>query len=114
MMMKAEEFRIGNFLNYDTSEGHELTVLDWQDIRMASVENGYFNQYYSPIPLTEEWFWKFGVYEYPNKALGGIVRVSGGVCFFKHNELDIEIKYVHTFQNFIFALTGQELTIKEL
>ena len=108
-MMKANEFRIGNILNYETGEGLEEVVLDWQDIKLACIENGYFNQYYSPVVLTDEWFWKFGVYEYPNKALGGIVRVSGGVCFFKHNELDIEVKYVHTLQNLIFALTGEEL-----
>ena len=31
--LTPQELSIGNLLNYDTGEGIELTVIDWQDLK---------------------------------------------------------------------------------
>lgn len=109
--MKAEEFRVGN----QTNLGVVVTIYNNGFWVIGNDKTYHYSDEadIQPIPLTDEWLWKFGIYEYPYKVLGGVIKVRNGVYFFKCNGVDIEIKYVHTFQNFIFALTGEELTIKE-
>jgi hypothetical protein len=67
------------------------------------------------ITLTEEWLVKFGV----NK-LHKNIKVSYWNDDFLHeqmtlriNETLIKIKHVHQLQNLYFALTGEELTLKQ-
>ena len=84
--------------------------------------------HFEPIPLTEEWFVEFGAKlkkvagmdnEYNLKL--GEVEISWdkktGVTVFVLDTLESfrvsYIKYVHQFQNFCFALTNEELTIKQ-
>ena len=79
-----------------------------------------------PIPLTEEWFERFGAkkddLEHDSYVLSSI---TCDYRFFKNYLLDNTIywtcekvlgdtciQYVHKLQNLYFALTGQELEIK--
>jgi len=79
------------------------------------------------IPITEEWFEKFGFkwvtdqtdpLEFMGHWTKGLFAVTlldfqGFSFVWKQSNCDIEIKHVHQLQNLHFALTGEELTIKE-
>jgi len=81
----------------------------------------------TPIPITEEWLQKFGFLEVPidhpipnNKsfeknALHIKIYSSSDIKKIWYNEMVIDNNYyyVHQLQNLYFALTGQELTIKQ-
>lgn len=80
-----------------------------------------------PIPLTEEWLLKFGFEKVIHAYVMGIHnRIFSGLMKFQFDRLlqmwvfsvgkykDItRIEYVHQLQNLYFALTGDELEIKE-
>jgi len=118
--MEANEIRIGNWVinNFDLS--------DYQQMNMY-----YFNKIqdnpnmFHPITLTEEWLIKFellldsksdGIVKYsmiPFRDLtvvlqedeqGRVEDKADHLCY---------VNYVHQLQNLYFALTGEELTIKE-
>lgn len=127
--MKANELRIGNYINdrtilyYKTGIIRAIFVPDvllsdpttdeeWQpDIDVCD-----------PIPLSEEWLIKFGFkkkaglhgYRWENK---GIRIGQAGKTFFIPFGIDeikeAHINLVHQLQNIVHALTGEELTIKE-
>jgi len=72
-----------------------------------------------PIPLDEQWLVKFGASKRPNGYFIGKLKFT-----YEHNELSkfvrfhysgkiAYLQYVHQLQNLYYALTGQELTIKE-
>jgi hypothetical protein len=123
-MIKANELRIGNLLNYDTSEGDVVVITtDFGTMQWATVDPKGFNLVHSPIPLTEDWLVKLGcidtIYELKIKAKRKIIQFKfsskivatgercGWYCVkYKH------IKYVHQLQNLYFALTGEELEMK--
>ena len=117
--MKANELRIGNYVNYNE---------DPFVIKM--IRDREYNDFI-PIPLTEEWLLKFGFeLQY---GFGGIRRyykdrylIEKGISQFFDNGMSFRItinntesthansiKYVHQLQNLYFALTGEELEIKE-
>ena len=141
--MKANELRIGNwvrskypinkepfqvyqmaFKQMPTTKNHDLDLSSWE-----------------PIPLTEDWLIKFGLYNnlklnynkpqgveyrFSKKKLGTYIikRYYNNSLYNmqfvyddKHNNIPnehiwVKIKHVHQLQNLYFALTGKELTIK--
>jgi hypothetical protein len=106
--MKASELRIGNYV-YDTLG--KVNIIDLEAITYIVKEP--HNQV-KPIPLTEEWLLKLG---FKNNRLGlfDVVKVVDDIAYHiyfikKHLK---EIQYVHQLQNLYFALTGEELTIKQ-
>jgi hypothetical protein len=119
--MKANELKIGNFIYYGANERVLDTLLFLQLLKYTTI--------FEPIPLTEEWLLKLGwvkkenVFrmskywvEFRNSKKHGVLIYFG--CFnFKYRiyflEIFNELKYVHQLQNLYFALTGEELTIKE-
>ena len=113
-MIKANELRIGNSILQD---GELVFVTPW---RLGLIELD--SVVYEPIPLTEEWLLKFG-FEVINKSyfelkINSIVleytKNLNNECYIMINEsIKIYIKHVHQLQNLYFALTGEELTIKE-
>lgn len=119
MELKATDLRVGNILNYDTSEGDTVTaVIDWQDIKWISEDPKGFNLVHSPIPLTEEWLVKFGfkcefksrihcIYTFNNLHYYIWYLEAKEYADFKGAE--IKCKFVHKLQNIIHALSGQEL-----
>lgn len=73
------------------------------------------------IELTEEWLLKFGFrfdsidWEFPNESIFFIGYYSSKFCLGSGSDgvtKENYIHYVHQLQNLYFALTGQELTIK--
>ncbi|MFN5833972.1 MAG: hypothetical protein ACK459_09590 [Akkermansiaceae bacterium] len=140
-MIKANELRINNILNYTTAENDILpTTLDWQDIKWISEDPKGFNLVHEPIPLTEEWLLKFGFIKYEWNDSFFIKTKFGDLMiqFFK-DEIHLfftnvgadsqgmkmygrkylgnlnstqNVKHVHQLQNLYFALTAQEIELK--
>lgn len=136
-MIKASELRIGN-LFLDNGKVREVLSLS-EDIILADPrpEIGLVArkvEYVKPhdaqgIPLSEEWLRKLGfvdtnngyratgaevVYELPRT--GRPIRLwwdyPDAWTFESWN--NCKVQYVHQLQNLYFALTGEELTIKEI
>jgi len=130
--MKANELRIGNIV-FDTvgrCNTYVNIIAPWKEdpnewVVSTSNMPPLFNSSVEPIPLTEEWLKRLGFEKLTYKSKGFksdsysytggpslIVHFDGvrlSVNFWQGNEK----RYVHQLQNLYFALTGEELTIKE-
>jgi hypothetical protein len=114
--MKASELRIGNWI------AHEPTIDDWEEIIVRPgtiIQCEISPDSFMPIPLTEEWLLKFG-FEWKNFALrNGKFTVRFQKYFYVYlsfegvSPIQINLEYVHQLQNLYFALTGEELVVKE-
>lgn len=126
--MKETEFRVGNTILYKGVEVN-LTAEDFAEFDKNLLDLS------KPIPLTEEWLFKFG-FELDGEQIRGkyyrlqfaynsgymdyisIDDKGSGYMFQltsnygKRSILPFNYKYVHTLQNLYFALTGKELEIK--
>lgn len=114
--MDAKELRIGNL----TEQG-EIKNFWEKGIHVGFGKCFEFNEL-KPITLTEEWLLKFGFRCVTNNWYN--VHANNNtfnVYLFEEIGYRVEIvsqsiavlKYVHQLQNLYFALTGEELTIKE-
>lgn len=94
---------------------------------VAHVSEGLINYWresvYQPIPLTEEWLLKFG---FDNNGVVWIglntdaqelqITKQGDVLIYDEDDNFIplnRIQYVHQLQNLFYALTGNELELKQ-
>lgn len=124
--MKANEIRIGNWYQEDwiTGEFNQITVKD-----IEFLVDDPLDDHYMSIEITEEWLLKLGfIYSEYFKNY----KVKAGDYFnsvkwddeenewsYNNDSSDAgcyyvtSIRYVHQLQNLFFALTGQELTIKQ-
>ena len=121
----------GKYENYE--EPHQLHQIQISSNDFEYIEKG--QSEYRPIPLTEEWLLKFGFVQSSNN-LGNtfhILKKDGVIVMLTiehwtntdinskyHNHWHCEyllnghkLQYLHQLQNLYFALTGEELTIKE-
>jgi hypothetical protein len=130
--MKATELRIGNYIklmfNYEDFETLQVTSDELVMVDKKQAD-------YEPIPLTEEWLYKFGfenidksdndyiTYTDPNHDyyLQIDVRKKDGKYAILDNSFDdlrdfsmVDISYVHQLQNIYFALTGEELILNKI
>lgn len=125
--MKANELRIGNWVNLYGDDCRIQTLGMWvhteTTVDEAPIES------VKPIPLTEEWLLKFGFevyseYDFKNYRLpdGFFISmwmkdkpVAGfeerGVCYWGDNY--VPVRYVHRLQNLYFELTGTALELKQ-
>jgi hypothetical protein len=109
MGLKSNELRIGNKALWINKE----ITIDSGDIALCDIVGCEF----SGIPLTEEWLIEFGFkcksygygkdewkqWKFNGYSLNGFTCIMSGV----------ELKHVNQLQNLYFALTSEELTIKE-
>ena len=120
--MKANELRIGNFVNYE-GKSKCINLKDFENFLYYPSDD----RKNEPIPITKEWLIKFGfvidndfdntfidntslkdcVLIYDTNAKMFIIESDRDTIQFKH------IKHVHQLQNLYFALTQKELIIKE-
>jgi len=112
--MNANELRIGNWVHPDqTDDVVHVCAKDFED-----------THHLCPIKLTEEWLVKFGfvngikrIDEANHLNLFNSVGADGYLFYigypYEYAGTDLEIKHVHQLQNLYFALTGEELEIKE-
>jgi len=127
----AKELRIGNYIklmfNYEDYEAIQVTSDELVMVDKKQAD-------YEPLPLTEEWLFKFG-FNHIDKSdndyitytdsnheyyLQLDVRRKDGKYSILDNSFDdlrdftmIDISYVHQLQNMYFALTGEELTLNK-
>lgn len=140
--MKANELRIGNWVSRRGDLKQVQGVLpDAVLLYVSPRVYGGVNKAsrvvlksINPIPLTEEWLVKFGFeqdssgsckegwwrsfdIEKTRDKFGVTLIEETGVMEFHYDagtfEQTITVKHVHQLQNLYFALTGEELTIKE-
>ena len=129
--MKANELRIGNFLQSDTNIIKIVGVVKKDIYYYHNKKNLYVLELnnFKPIPLTEEWLLRLGFdissssgYNIKNNGIeidiwfndDGLINdiqisstnISGAYPNIKH------FQYVHQLQNLYFALTNEELQIK--
>ncbi len=114
--MNAKELRIGNYV----LDGRDVEAVNARMISMLEKGEAEFD----PIPLTEEWLLKFGFVGYTVKGFSKngieLSYITRDDCFqfeFRCPQSDwriLDIKYAHQLQNLYFALTGEELELKDL
>jgi hypothetical protein len=112
--MKASELRCGNWVCIHSIE-----------LQMCIDDFNFREDFFKPIPLTEEWLLKFGFKKLSHNHIWQKITKANRV--FNVEEADGYIKkavgfgvsedgyrmvqiYVHQIQNLYFALTGEELT----
>ena len=124
--MIVNELRVGNYVTTGkkewiisvVSDSNEVRVTDGKFTAIAQIP---INEIH-PIPLTEEWLLNFG-FDKPNSKRPYHFKKSSTEflwseyqyelkCFCNDiNMFSFPCKYVHTFQNIYYSITGQELTI---
>ena len=133
-MIEVRELRIGNYLKSIDGKLICTTVKGFYGfpkntgiINHNVVPNDF--EYLEPITLTEEWLLRFGfeIFKLNNGAyevnlndfftLRFIPKDKWRVkdAFYvdsNDDDIGIIIEYVHSLQNYVFALTGQELELK--
>jgi hypothetical protein len=130
--MKAEELRIGNYHLYhmedsmdERKEWDEVCQIDYDDLRILTEFKD--NPEYKPVPLTKDWILKFhsvDEIEISARFQNELTIYDRFLFIWKeeyrywyvvtayHKEYLTKIEFVHEYQNFIFALTNEELKIK--
>jgi hypothetical protein len=131
-----KELRIENYVKAKTTDDEfnivkEISFSDNQRgyyLRLEGVNHGVWLEYKGEyliegIPLTEEWLFRFGfIYKgiYYNFPLNDIFKLEqyklNNAYWLRHHSesLDcVKIKYVHQLQNLYFALTNEELKLKQ-
>jgi hypothetical protein len=123
--MKPEELRIGNWILYCGSKNKVTGIMCSYDEHEYIVEvnppdcfNAHWSQI-SPIPLTEEWLERFGFEKVESWAgttfenTNGDWANPGGQMYIISEDVRTYCpKYVHQLQNLYYALTGEELILK--
>lgn len=136
--MRIEELRIGN--NIFNHKGEIITVNGIANgYIIIDAEHNILYSLCNPIPLTEEWLIKFGfekvIYESDETGYGNDyeLEIKGVGCISYSDDFSCALfgskesskhelgflpnwdncKHVHSLQNLYFALTGEELKIKE-
>lgn len=126
--MDAKELRSGiTYVNYTRKGETRLIQTSVNDISIIDAGKIPHSTWYNPIPLTEDWLIKFGFqYDYEGNLFLEPIHDDTEANFYFHWEVDelvlrdsfedvfmSRLNYVHQLQNLYFALTGEELTIKE-
>jgi hypothetical protein len=132
MALSVNELRIGNLVIYEATT-HKIRELStnlcrttWHKFPVDGYIHGYSE--IEPIPLTEDWFLKFGFKKFVHKpiegeeekceeyCIGKISIVDWGNGFILSNsfsfDLRVKLEYVHQLQNLYWCLCGEELTLK--
>jgi hypothetical protein len=124
--MKAEELRLGNLVS-NMNPRHNDSILTIESIGDNHEVNVFYRKYLlselEPIPLTEEWLIKFGFSREAKIGGDGVefrvyhfdiltFNTNHGWWYKCQPMNDTPLEYVHQLQNFYFALTGKELTLK--
>jgi hypothetical protein len=114
-MIQANELRIGNVLMYMSDEGPMRCKIDAQDILFCQDVNVAFNEVHKPIPLTPELLLEMGSEERKPPYSREFYLLNRLIMFDENGAFDYaertRLPYLHTLQNFIYAVKGVELTI---
>lgn len=132
MEIKANELRIGNYLDFILPNSAVVVDQFYNDGYGDDIDDWFIDHHnidndepctnatrsiddFSPIPLTEEWLLKFGLLKTKNISflLGcyELVYSKGFDCWnvILKSGIAAKLKYVHQLQNLFFCLCGKEL-----
>lgn len=128
-MIQLNELRIGNFIKGPlTINGvfyPDLATVEPIELQLKLDHFMWFKanqdlfESIEPIPLTEEWMLKFSdAKEFDLKwdlhqYITVVKRYDKYFLHFSDKGYLLDVKYVHQLQNICFALTGEELVVKE-
>lgn len=125
-MIKANELRIGNLVDY-FGKYKIVTKIQKEGIKyylgcsdsLKDLMNCYNEEdAYSAIPLSEEILLKVGFELSGSVQKIGYFRLiyedGGKLFFYSHPMLKIELKYLHQLQNLYFTSTGNEFNTSQL
>ena len=124
--IKANDLRIGNLVNRYFEKKYDFgSSMEWQPIVFNLDDFKLLKCFkHKPIPITEQWLLKFGFYK-TTENTGNLICFKNGKYTiakwindkwqFWISTIDLynSPQYVHQLQNLYFALTSEELTIKE-
>jgi hypothetical protein len=130
--MEAKELRIDNWIKYNFKmQGWKYVQVCANDFHNGFRDDKFVSINYKPIPLTEEWILKFGFdkdsdndycfkgFHLEDRNIDTFLPVEKILklkdnfgCWYVGAYLR-ELKYVHQLQNLYFALTNEELIIKQ-
>ena len=123
--MDARELRIGNLMELPNGEISKVTGFTengkvWFVREPKHEECALKINQVKPVPLTEEWLFEFGFIndfskDFRVRLIGyrlGDFFITEKMKLLTSDINSVKIKYVHQLQNLYFALTGEELTIK--
>jgi len=125
IIMKANELRIGNYVTFNNFiQPEKIVIVDGRFLLPFNKTDSEINNYYQPIPLTEEWLFKLGFEKINdfNYSFDDFMYLSvededwEDLCMDVHiKNADVGIIYltalecVHHLQNLYFSLTNTEL-----
>jgi hypothetical protein len=127
-VLKASDLRIGNLVTMLTKNPKKEKPFFTDEIHKIDSNDFYYfdDEVYKPIPLNEEWLFKFGFkyngfnYDFERfifhaqgkKEDGSFYNIEFYIRRNRKNFLiSLIIDYVHQLQNLYFALTQRELTV---
>ena len=110
--MKSTELRIGNLVRF-VSKNEYWPIAEYHFKQLIDGDLPI-----EGIPLTEEWLIKFNEQQLEtlqtmNVSIDEYLGDRRTITF-HGQKFDVMYEYVHQLQNLYFALTNEELTIKEL
>ena len=124
--MKANELRLNNLVLVNGIT-YKVLSIEQDGVLVEPLKDSnnmcydFENYKLEPIPLTEEWLLQFGLVR--NEVDRKRFYICGVDLYVFNSEkiifnpssasLSLYIKHVHTLQNLYFALTGEELKIKD-
>ena len=134
IMIDSNEVRIGNLVNYNDGEyGFDdyVVIIEPHEIHTyRTIAERIKNAEFHPIPITPEWLERLGFEKrispkghenwvmYSQHHFAFVLReITPFIGFTYHSygtDHSLQIDHVHQLQNLYHALTGQELTVKEL
>lgn len=114
--MKATDLRLGNYFQSNIIQQVQIEHLEFL------LNDKLDHSVMQPIPLSEDWLLKMGFeqpgYDFNELQLdyndGEIIIDINDRIYIGTNEFYVKDVPLHRLQNLYFALTGEELTIKEL
>ena len=131
-MIAANELRIGNWIK--DRGGKEWQIDNWESPNKVSAKDPEFNtcgmllkghpcteyvHFLQPISLTEEWLVRFGFIKsdlsdrFIIHSWFYLEKCKDGYKFRQIDGFTRVFQHVHQLQNLYFALTGEELTLRE-
>jgi hypothetical protein len=115
--LRAQELRIGNLVNYKIVDELDERKEWFEPCEIDAIDLQVIDSDYQPIPLTEEWLFKFGFdkNQSPNKDIQvGLVNddfANNVMSVVWRGFILVKIQHVHQLQNLFYSLTNEELTL---